>query len=397
MTAPTLTHMDRQIRALAGVAGRAAVTTCYLDVDGRHRRIRSDCLQAFNVLAQRATSDAAAMDPALQESVQRDLGRMRRWIENDLDRSRTRGVVLVACSLDDSFHALQVPVAVRDQIVVSDRPHVLQLESMLARAKRYGVALIDHEKLRMLEYRLGELMEYPALFEGPAPHREREKGWNVTGASPGAGDAGGLWEPAGSHVDRREVNLAERHVAACTKALVDHLDRHPVDHLLLGGPEPERAWLERTLPEKYRSTVAGQVSVRVTAPLSEISAAMVEAVQDIERSDEVATLRVLDEATGRGQAVRGFDAVLGALADGRVGTLILSASLERVPGAQCSSCGALALPAGECPRCGASTTVVDDVIEAAVERATGIGATERFVSQELMPDDSEGMAAITRF
>lgn len=142
--------------------------------------------------------------------------------------------------------------------------------SILARAKRLGVALVDHEKMRVFEYHLGELSESSALFEGAPPHRDRQHGWNVSSSPSGSGDAAAQWASAGTHVDRRELATAERHFTRCAAALANHVDEHPVDHLLLGGPTPEPERLERLLPTRYRSRVVGFLPVRVTAPLEDI-------------------------------------------------------------------------------------------------------------------------------
>jgi hypothetical protein len=181
--------------------------------------------------------------------------------------------------------------------------------SILARAKRLGVALVDYEKMRVFEYHLGELSESSALFEGAPPHRDRQHGWNVSSSPSGSGDAAAQWASAGTHVDRRELATAERHFTRCAAALANHVDEHPVDHLLLGGPTPEPERLERLLPTRYRSRVVGFLPVRVTAPLEDIQAAASAIEPDVERRDDEATLSVLATASGSGLAIGGLQSV----------------------------------------------------------------------------------------
>lgn len=359
--------LERQLRMLQELPEARVITTCYLDVDGRVRPRMLDCLAAFAVLAQQAARLAQAREPALQEAVEHALMRMRRWLEHDLERSRTRGVALVAVESGDTLHAVTLPVPVRDQVAVSGRASLLQLEAVLAEARTYGIALVDGERLRMLEYRLGQLLEYPALFEGPSPQRDRQHAWTVTGSTAASGHDAARWQPAGSHVDRHEVRIEEHHIAACAAALGAHLDRHPVDHLLLGGPKPERARLERELPERHRARVAGEVSVRVAAPLSEIHDAVLETFRDIEERDEDAALDRLSTALGTGRAVGGLEAVRAAIDAGRVAELVL-------PGAGGG-----------------------DALEEVIARAAGTGATVHFIRFNPMPAGAEGIAAITRF
>jgi peptide subunit release factor 1 (eRF1) len=251
--------------------------------------------------------------------------------------------------------------------------------------------------LRVLEYRLGELFEYPALFEGNAPHRDRQHGWNVSSSPSTTGDAAAQWAPAGTHIDRREVTLTERHLARCAVFLSEHLDEHPVDHLVLGGPTPERTRLERDLPDRHRSRVVGYISVRVAAPLGEIRAGVSAIAHDVETRDEEATSRELVTAIGTGSAVLGLQAVLSALFEGRVKQLLISSGFARRPGAECASCHALCLAQAPCAVCGAATAPIDDIVEAAVERAIVTGAECRFVRADQIASSGDGIAAITRY
>lgn len=395
-TGDSMTGLERALNELAKLPRAPIITTCYLNVDGAQRLRPADYLEAFGVLEQHALQRAEAEEPALQDSVQRDVAVMRRWLEGTLERSRTRGVAFVACAHSGLFRALELPVPVRDQIVVAQRPNLLQLETLLAASQRFAVALVDHEKLRLLEYRLGELSEYPALFEGPSPHRDRQRGWNVSPSPSNTGGAATRWAPAGSHVDRHELTAADRHIASCSEALSAHLDRHPADHLLLGGPNPERARLEHALPERHRVLVAGHVSVRVSAAFGAVLHAVENAVRDVEdRDDEVLT--ELEAAAAQGTAVLGLPAVLAALSAGRARELVMAAALEGRPGATCTSCHALWLLQPRCAVCGAATEPVDDIVEAAIERATISGVRVHIARSNGASWFSEGVGAMTRY
>jgi hypothetical protein len=276
-------RLEREIGDLQHVHDTSIVTTCYLDVDGGHRPRRADYLQAFKVLAQSARESAEVEEPEVRTALDGNVAMLGRWLEEQFARSNTRGLVLVACSRDSWFRASALPVRVEDQIVSGHGPHLIPLKLLLAWAPRFGLALVDHEKMRVFDYYLGELFEYPALFEGPAPHRDREHGWNVSSSPSGTGDAAAQWASAGTHVDRREVAVAKRHLARCAAALASHLDAHPVNHLVLGGPTPERERFERDLPSRFRSHVVGHVGVRVSAPIDEVQTAVAAIALEVEQ------------------------------------------------------------------------------------------------------------------
>lgn len=396
-TATAGSRLERTIGDLTHEHSNPVVTTCYLDVDGAHRPRRADYLAAFAVLAQQLRQCAEVEEPELQTAVADGVRILQRWLDGQFQRSRTRGLVLTACPLDSWFRAIELPVPVQDQIVVARHSHLLQLETILAQAKRYGVACIDHEKMRVFEYRLGELFEYPALFEGSAPHRDRQRGWNVSSSSSATGDAAARWAPAGTHVDRREVRLTDRHLARSAAFLSEHLDQHPVDHLLLCGPTPERERLERALPDRHRSRVAGYISARVAAPLGEIQASISTIAREVEQRDEETGLSELVTAFGTGSAILGLEAVLPALSQGRVKRLLISKGFMSEPGALCTSCQALWPAQPACDVCGGATVPVDDIVAAAVERAILTGAQCRFVHADQVDSAADGIAAITRF
>jgi peptide subunit release factor 1 (eRF1) len=183
----------------------------------------------------------------------------------------------------------------------------------------------------------------------------------------------------------------------CAAALSDHLDKHPVDHLLLGGPTPERARLERDISDRHRSLVAGYASVRVTAPLAEVQEAISAVVHDVEKRDEETILSEMVSAFGNGSAILGLKVVLSALSEGRVKQLLISTGFSSRPGALCTSCHALMPAQAACEVCGAPTVPVDDIVDAAVERAMLTGAQCRFIRADQVGAAADGVAAITRY
>lgn len=267
-------RISREVGALEHRHDASIVTTCYLNVDGGQRPRRVDVLQAFKILAQSVRADADAANPEVRGALDGNVAMIERWLEDQFQRSSTRGLVLVACSRDSWLRTIALPIPVNDQIVSGPSPFLSPLQDQLARAPRFALALIDHEKMRVFDFHLGELLEYPAVFDGVAPHRDRQHGWNVSSSPSGTGDAAAQWASAGTHVDRRNVALSERHLARCVAAFARHLDAHPVDHLVIGGPIPERERFERRLPSRFGSRVVGYVGVPVNAPIDEIRRAL---------------------------------------------------------------------------------------------------------------------------
>jgi peptide subunit release factor 1 (eRF1) len=75
-----------------------------------------------------------------------------------------------------------------------------------------------------------------------------------------------------------------------------------------------------------------------------------------------------DAVNGRNGAVAGLAGVLDALTAHRVHVLLVSDGYE-APGWHCGGCGRLAAVGRACPACKTTMDPVDDVVEAAVDRA----------------------------
>jgi peptide chain release factor subunit 1 len=152
---------EAAIRELAGQRGRKApITSCYLDVDGRRVVRQKDLEHEVEILLKGARAQADG-----DASVYRDLERIDRYVRDDLDRSRVRGVAIFACSADGMWRVVELPVPVRTRVSINHVPAVGQLESVVQEHEPIGVLMADRQRARMFVFALGELVERSELFE----------------------------------------------------------------------------------------------------------------------------------------------------------------------------------------------------------------------------------------
>ena len=118
---------EADVRELAGFKGAdAPVTSLYLDVDGATHVRRSDLLKELDLVLKHVDRDATK-----NASVVRDLKRMQDFVRGGIDRSHVRGLALFSCSAHDFWRVVELPVAVRSQVVVNHSPAVRQLETVI--------------------------------------------------------------------------------------------------------------------------------------------------------------------------------------------------------------------------------------------------------------------------
>jgi peptide chain release factor subunit 1 len=340
---------EATVRELASIRGqRAPITSCYLDVDGRRVARQRDLEHEVEVLLKsaRARSDG-------ERSVDHDLHRIERYVHGGLDRSRTRGVAIFACSADLLWEVFELPVPVHSRVVINHAPAVGQLEAVLREHEPVGVLLADRQRARMFVFELGELVERSELFDA-VPRDLDVRGERDRGTD--------LKQVVETHT--------QQHLRHAARVAFEAWNEHPFQHLVIGACDPHvRALLESDLHPYLRSRLCGQISVPVTAGHAEVLAAAQAAEADVERRREAALVERLRAAVaGRRRGVAGLGPVVEALGAHRVDTLVVSKGYT-APGWRCTACDGLATIGRRCKRCRGDMEPVDDLVEDAIEQA----------------------------
>lgn len=368
---------DAEVRDLAAHRGDPAVTSVYLDVDGRRRPAPADYEVAFERLADDVRRRARASDDeGLSRGVEADLDTMRGWLNRDLDRTTTRGVAMFASSDAGFFETVELPRPVRDDSGLGPAPHVGQLLSTLDEHERFLIALVDKRQLRLVRVELGEPTELPGIVE--PDRRYVDKANEVQ-----------RFEHTHLEADRahyrRAADLVERAVADW-----------PTNRLILGGPEEAVAGTQAHLGPAVAHKIVGRVGASLDAREREIVDAATEVAEAAERRHEAELVEELRQhaAAERGGVV-GLEPTLAALADKRVASLLLSEGFT-APGARCPSCGWLGPGVHVCPTCGTTTAEIENVVELAIAEALGQSATVEFCRGTEL-DRFGRIGAVTRY
>lgn len=340
------------IRELAGFkTDGAPVTTCYLNVDGRRLPRQADCLRQLEQVVRQA-EDKVERHPAVAD----DLERIEAFVRNGFDRSSTRGLAFFACSARGLWKVVELPVPVRDQLVVNTAPAVGQLEQVVQEHDRFGVLLVDRQRARMFVFEMGELVERSERFD------ELPRDYDLRGLRE-RGDT----QP---HVEE----LAAQHLRHAAEVAWSVFQEQPYDHLTLGGPEEVVQQLERELHPYLRERLRDRIGVDVHASLPAIRDAALALEERIERAKEAEVVQRLRDAVATGTGVAGLDDVLSALAQRRIDTLVVSEGFAQ-DGWRCDHCQVLATVGRRCPVCERPMTTVDDVVEEAVQEALNQSCT----------------------
>jgi len=337
------------IRRLASVKSQGSpVVSLYLDVDGRRFPRYEDCELRAERMVKRATGRNSVNGEVLSPA---DIGRIGDQIKHGVDRSHTRGLAIFSCAAEDLWEVIELPVPVRDQLVVNRTPHVRQLETMADESKTFGVLIVDKQRARMFVFELGQLVDKSELFDA-LPRGDDTQGDRDRGRQRHTFEA-----------------ATHQHLRRAAHVAFEVYKQHPFDHLIIGAPDEISHEIENDLHTYLRARIAARVSVPTNASENAIRQAALEVEDDVERRlrGELVN-RIREHAGAASGAVSGLERTLGALTERRVDTLVVSDGFE-AEGWRCTSCGHLATLGRRCSLCDNEMELVHDVVEEAIEEA----------------------------
>lgn len=334
------------MRTLAGFKAEGVpVTSCYLDVDGRRLLTQRDIDQELDGVLRPARARVNGTP-----TVHTDLDRIEDFVRGGFDRSRVRGLALFSCADGDLWEVVPLPVRVRSRVIVNDQPAVGQLEAIAEEQRRFGVLLVDRQRVRMFVFELDELVERTeTVDELPRDYDDR--------GEKERGDVSG-------HVDA----LASQHVRKAASLAFAVLQQGGFEHLCLGAPDDLVGEVEGSLHPYLRQRLCGRIGVTPRASLAAISRAVGDIEASTERAREAALVaRLLDVVGAGGRAVTGLGPVLSALGDRRVEQLVVSHGYSE-EGWRCEESGLLHAVRPH-RNDGPELRRVEDVVEQAIDEA----------------------------
>ena len=336
------------IRSLAGYKGEGApVTSCYVDLDGSRHVRWQDVVNAVKPLL-KVAHQKHSDDPSVCD----DIAKIEELVKGGVDRSRTRGLAIFSSTANDFWQVIELPVPVRNQVVVNHSPAVRQLEVVVDEFERFGLLLADSQRARVLVYELGELVESDEVFDALPRDEDHD-------------DAGSRPKDLQAH----RADVVHTHLRHAADAAFKVFKDRGFERLILAAPDEIAGELESLLHPYLKERVEARCSISVGASDDEIRAAALEVEAEVERRKEAELVERLRDEVGAGRrGAAGLDDVLRALVERRVETLLVSSGYA-TEGWRCGGCAYIGRVGRTCPVCSTEMDRVDDVIEEAIEEA----------------------------
>jgi hypothetical protein len=287
------------------------------------------------------------------------------------DRTETgRGWAIFARIADGDVCRLAVPTPFADLVVFGETVFVLPLIDALEAGRPAGIVTVSRSGVRMLDWRFGEAEEVEWLgFD------EETAGWREMKGPAAANPAlAQQTAPQRDRYERRVDDRRRRRLASAGARLGVLAAKRGWDRVLLAG--------DARLIQSLWETASGTHELEPILidrgleglPADELAAEVAPELDAANRRRErLLAGRVLDGALGSGLGALGLSEVLGALAEGRVGHLLIELGRE-YPGASASD--VRLVPDGEAAP-GFSTSELDhepDLTARMIARALETGA-----------------------
>ncbi|MGA9390614.1 MAG: hypothetical protein WBV69_09225, partial [Candidatus Sulfotelmatobacter sp.] len=317
------------------------------------------------------------------EAARSDIDRIVR-LSPDLRGNGTHAKAVFACAAKGFWREYDLPPQLGGTHLSWNRHFYLKpLAQLLGAFPSLGIVLVDRQRARLFDLRLGELIEREGFFH-PLPRRGRSDGF--------AGYDGG-------HAERRVADEARQHFKLVAEVLKNALEKHAFEKWILGCQETHWTQFQPQLHPDVAQKLLGRFSTEVAHISQDAIRSHAERIfgeWQKKRCGEVVR-ETIDQARGNGRGVTGLRRVLRSLELGEVQTLLIGDNYV-AQAVECTGCGHLdAHLVSFCPVCGRETREVVDVAEAILPWVIRHDVEMFYVKDDPGLDAVGNIAALLRF
>src|SRR3954471_11060830 len=293
------------------------VVSLYLDT--RANQHGRDQHQAFTRKELKARSRTYPSNSPERASLDQDVERIKRFLENELDPSANT-VAIFACSAGELFETVQSSGTIPQHALhIGDRPHLYPLARLESQSPRYAAVVTDTNTAHILVFAAGEVVA------------DREvKSVKTRGTSQGG------WSQA--RYQRHIGNFHLHHI----KEVVDALDRivqaEGITDIVISCDEVTLPLLREQLPKELSDKVVDHIRVEAHAAAAEVLKASIEAMQRVNATtDREKVNAAIGAYRAGGLGVVGPEDTLTALIAGQVDELLIAGTLAEMRGVPIAS------------------------------------------------------------
>ncbi|MEO5511808.1 MAG: hypothetical protein ABIS27_14350 [Longimicrobiales bacterium] len=355
------------------------VLSVYLDMS-----VNSDNKRTYQTFLnkQRARFAHPESDPEAHhgEPIGTVIERVEAWLADEFD-TRSKGAAIFAEVGGDWFHAVAFARPFTNRLEVGAHPLIGPLRVALGNERRYCVAIVDREHLRVLSIYM-DSVEEEKIDESETNDAEIEVQSD--------GHAEKEYEKWKAEETRKSFKTFAQDVESLGAS------RRADGYMVLGTDENVNHFLEFLSP-----AVADKVVHTCHAPPaagnSDIIRFLSPVFENLRSREEASSIEeLLSRVRQEHLATSGWHETLTELQEGKVDRLFIARD-ETKEGVQCTQCNFyLVRRDGDCPYCGGSLREGVDLVESAVRMAAGQDVRLAFIPADAMTE-VDGVGALLKF
>ena len=300
------------------------IVNCYLNVDAKYCKALTDQVRALTT----------KMSPEARVSFWEALGRIEVFLGTKI-RAGSKGAAIFARGGNRPFFLpLQFGAPLPNRITISHAPQIYPLVELRDNYYRYVVLVTSEESASILELNVGTITEAIRLVRPDLRQR-----------------VGREWTK--EHYQSHSYARNQQFINSQIRSLDQVIAPGEYKHLILAGDGRAVAQLNRALPKRLSSMVISTIRASDKDKTSDIVSASLDAFEEHEEIESLSVVSKLGFEIGtNGAAVKGTQACIEALRDGRAHILIMSQDYDPGMGSCCRSCHELLTENPvSCPRC----------------------------------------------
>lgn len=190
--------------------------------------------------------------------LEQDVEKITRFFEQEYDWSG-RSIAVFSCAPAGFFEYISLAIPIKDFIQVGSRPIIEPLFDQLEEFNNIGVALVDQQGARFLNFKLGELVDQEGLMGSQIKNIKSGTSSSAHGLRGGSLDGARRVKEKVDHNLRDSIEFGEK-----------FFTRHKVNKIVIGGNEENAARFKAGLNKGMQGIVVGTFAINIAANHTEV-------------------------------------------------------------------------------------------------------------------------------
>jgi peptide subunit release factor 1 (eRF1) len=320
------------------------------------------CFDSLNHQIKKEVEKYAPKSEHLKKLIQQIQKKQELLLDHFLE-NKAQTFCLFVCKDFDKL--AELPIRVKERIVVDNEFYTLPLMSVLEQFERFAILVFGRKKARLYSHYLGKILERETVF-----HDYVIPKFNASTSS---------WKCLREKAVNHKIDdTYHRHLKEVCRILFDNFKKFGFDKLFLASHQSEINSIKRHLHSYLIPRLAGEFTADADDPVQIIKEKADVVIAEYRANKENAKITELLNNNAHNKAVLGVEPVLNALMAGNVRQLILTDDFH-AEGCACPEghFSAITLPENKkCPLCSkelmTQTFLEDHIIEEALAQRAEI-------------------------